>query len=503
MKVDRIIRRSAALLALCMALSGCAPVAFEVQPESTGLVLPEPEVSAPAAPMGDSRQEESRSIGLYYISEDGQALRQIWREVSVPSDKTLEEVVAENLLSMPESAGLSEVVPYGTTLLSLEQSNGVVTVDLSIDARSVEDEQALLNMRAAFANTLCELDGVEYVNLLIGGQEEGILGMPLGAMSQNDGNLATLWAQVQADEARFVQGLEEERTLERNVTLYFPAQDDTYILPEVRKIEFTDDNYQAVLMDELLKGPSANQGTKALTPSESGILAGEPEVQISEDGLKQICFRFVPELRELLNQAGVSEGQFFAALTYTMSGFVPELEGITAFIGEQQVIEVQQAGQILNFEDGVMRREDFHSAAGRQVKLYFAGEDGGLKLVTRAMDQLSATSPRVLLYELFTGVRAGEDAQNVAPDGLLDTDILGVRIENEQALVNLSANFYRCCQTLDAQAERNLVYAMVNTLTELDGIKTVQFYIEGEVVDVLTQKIYIKAPLMRNPGLIN
>ena len=44
---------------------------------------------------------------------------------------------------------------------------------------------------------------------------------------------------------------------------------------------------------------------------------------------------------------------------------------------------------------------------------------------------------------------------------------------------------------------------MVNTLTELDGIKTVQFYIEGEVVDVLTQKIYIKAPLMRNPGLIN
>lgn len=129
MKVNRIIRRSAALLALCMALSGCAPVAFEVQPEATGLVLPEPEVSAPAAPMGDSRQEESRSIGLYYISEDGQALRQIWREVSVPSDKTLEEVVAENLLSMPESAGLSEVVPYGTTLLSLEQSNGVVTVD--------------------------------------------------------------------------------------------------------------------------------------------------------------------------------------------------------------------------------------------------------------------------------------------------------------------------------------------------------------------------------------
>ena len=57
MKVDRIIRRSAALLALCMALSGCAPVAFEVQPESTGLVLPEPEVSAPAAPMGDRGEQ--------------------------------------------------------------------------------------------------------------------------------------------------------------------------------------------------------------------------------------------------------------------------------------------------------------------------------------------------------------------------------------------------------------------------------------------------------------
>lgn len=503
MKLSNIVKRIGALVALCVMLSGCSPVAFEVQPEATGLVLPEPEVSTPEAPMGDSRLEGNLSVGLYYVSEDGQALRQVWRQISLPSDKTLEEVVAENLLSTPEDTGLSTVVPYGTTLLWLEQSNGVVTVDLSIDARNVENEQALLNMRAAFANTLCALDGVEYVNLLIGGQEEGILGMPMGTMTQNDGNLATLWAQVQADEARFIQGLEEERTLERYVTLYFPAQDNTYILPEVRKIVFTDENYEAALLDELLKGPSDNQGTKRLVPQDREILSAEPEIVISEDGFKQICFRFVPELRDLLNQAGVSEAQFFAALTYTMSGFVPELEGITAFIGEEAVLEIQQAGQIQSFEDGVMRREDFHSAAGRQVKLYFANEDGGLKLITRAMGQQSAASPRVLLYELFSGVRAGEDALNVAPDGLMDTDILGVRIENGQALVNLSSNFYRCCQSLDAQAEQNLVYAMVNTLTELDGVKSVQFYIEGEVVDVLAQRIYIKAPLMRNPGIIN
>jgi germination protein M len=502
MKRNRFIRRGVALAALCALLSGCSPVAFEVQKGPAEVALPEPEAGVPEAPMGDSKREDSALISLYYISEDGQALKQIQRQVSLPSDKTLEEVVAENLLSMPENAALGAVAPYGTTLLSLEQSNGVVTVDLSIDARSVENEQALLNMRAAFANTLCALDGVAHVNLLIGGQEEGILGMPMGSMGKNDGNLATLWAQVQADEARFVQGLEGEHTLERNVTFYFPAQDDVYILPEVRSIVFSDENYPQTLMTELLKGPGAEQGVRNLTLQNSEVLTSAPEIQLSEDGLKQICFRFAPNLREMLNQAGVSEGQFFAALVYTMSGFVPELEGVTAFIGDQAVSEVQLGGQMLSLEDGVMRREDFHNAAGRQVELYFAAEEGGLTRITRAMDQQSAASPRVLLMELFAGVRPGENAQNVAPTGLLDTDILGVHIEGDQALVNLSANFYRCCQTLDAKAERNLVYAMVNTLTELDGVKTVQFYIEGEVVDVLSQQIYIKAPLMRNPGII-
>ena len=131
-------------------------------------------------------------------------------------------------------------------------------------------------------------------------------------------------------------------------------------------------------------------------------------------------------------------------------------------------------------------------------------------LLSGAEDALRLGVTLAAVYTVWLGfLKIAEDA------GLMRALARGLRpatsrlfgTKDERALgyiaVNLSANFYRCCQTLDAQAERNLVYAMVNTLTELDGIKTVQFYIEGEVVDVLTQNIYIKAPLMRNPGLIN
>jgi len=79
---------------------------------------------------------------------------------------------------------------------------------------------------------------------------------------------------------------------------------------------------------------------------------------------------------------------------------------------------------------------------------------------------------------------------------------LGVRLLDNMAFVNLSSNMYRCCQSLTAQQERNLIYAIVNTLTSLKRITAVQFQVEGETVDTLVSEIFLRGPLIRNPGLI-
>jgi spore germination protein GerM len=77
-----------------------------------------------------------------------------------------------------------------------------------------------------------------------------------------------------------------------------------------------------------------------------------------------------------------------------------------------------------------------------------------------------------------------------------------VRIEEGIALVNLSGNFYRSCQQMNEQAERNLVYALVNTLCGLDPVRKVRFFIDGQSVDALVTAVSLRGALLPNPGIV-
>ena len=81
-------------------------------------------------------------------------------------------------------------------------------------------------------------------------------------------------------------------------------------------------------------------------------------------------------------------------------------------------------------------------------------------------------------------------------------DILGIQVAGQTARVNLSANFYRCAQSLDPDAERALIYCMVNTLCAMDSIRAVRFYVEGLAAETLAGTVYLKSPLLPNPGIV-
>ena len=67
---------------------------------------------------------------------------------------------------------------------------------------------------------------------------------------------------------------------------------------------------------------------------------------------------------------------------------------------------------------------------------------------------------------------------------------------------NLSGSFYSRCQMLDAAAERRLIYAMVNALTELIDVGAVRFIVEGRIIDTMVQSIYLRTPLLPDPGIV-
>ena len=119
------------------------------------------------------------------------------------------------------------------------------------------------------------------------------------------------------------------------------------------------------------------------------------------------------------------------------------------------------------------------------------------------MSQGEALSPRALLAALFsTETAAALGAVSPVPAALDETDILGVRVRDGVATVNLSARFYSACQDLDEVRERTAVYAIVNTLCGLAGVDGVRFLIEGEGVETLSEYIYMRTVLLPNFGAV-
>lgn len=498
---------SCLLILAALILSGCnALLPTPGQPESD-VVLPTPSPQqAPAAPSGESREEYTERVTMFYVSSDMKQLLPLTRTLLLSGDDDLIEKVMERLLMEPDREDVKAIAPAGTRLLSADMGNGVVTVDLSPEARN-QGQQEQVFMRAAITNTLTRLEGagVRYVNVLIGGQAESmgesVSAMPYGAHQRVDNNLSAVWTQAQADMERFAPG-NNQRQLDVSAVLYFASAQDERLLPEVRRVRFTSDDLIMPLLRELVRGPIELSVAKMVLPGDVEPVLSTPTITTSSDGRRLIKLMLSADFEEQIRQRGLSLKQVYGALTLTLCRLVPEVDGLTMYLGGYRVERVASASGDLTFEDGVMVASDFGHMVGETVGIYLADEEGLLTRAWRVLDPYGAALPSTLLKQLILGPRAAEPGLlPVAPEGVSDADFLGVRVEQDTVLINLSSNFYRCCQQLDEQGERLLVYAMVNTLTEMRGISKVRLYVEGEQVDTLVRNIYLRVPLIRNPGI--
>lgn len=494
----------ALLLCLVMALplGGCTSVSLVPVQQMGDVALPLPKEKIPAAPTGDSRSESSARVSLYFISADQKQLTPLSRTMLVKGEDTLTERTLKRLLDAEDSgpAGLMPVAPAGTRVEWIEQSQGVVTLSLTMDALKL-DAPAMCWMEAAIADTLTALNGIRYVNVLIDGKAESATMIPAGTLSRTDLNLTALWTQRQDDDER----LDADPALAaigRDATLYFAGWSGDRMLPEVRPITLNTHEFAEVLIEELRKGPRGTAQAHAVLPQDARLKYA-PDIDMLDDGRRVLKLAFEGDLFALLKRDGLSAWQMFGALSLTLCRFIPELDGLRIWVGDDTslVTKLTDGVRRYSFPDGVVSPDMFE--VGRVARLYFAGADGALTAVDRLVDQYSAVSPRALLEQLIDGPLVFDGgAKPVMPDGVADADLLGIRIEERTALVNLSSNFYRLCQGLTPDEERNLIYAMVNTLCELDFVNRVRFYVAGATVDTLTRDIFLRGALLPNPGLV-
>lgn len=478
------VRRAALaawLAALLLLLGGCVSRMSERAP--VDLSAEEILTDIPA-PTQDGEQNCELRCTLYFLSEDGSRLMPVTRSVTVEGGKCRAQAALDALLSGPEAGENGVFWPdlgavRGERLL--EVSCGVATVDLPARVRTLSQEM-LYAVRVAIANTLTEFSEISYVNVLIGGREEGLdLGatLPVGTITRVDD------LDVGARYSRLYEQRLSSSGVTRLTTLYFPAAEGGLLLPEVRSIAYEQVSpieYLYTLLGEMGKGAGLSLCAQDV-PAPLQYIEEMPEIVRTEDGYVAIELRLSDALTPALDAAGIPRETYMAMLTDTLMGFVPGVEGLRVTIGGETAA-------------ALATRSDYEGCVGAPATLYVR-EGAGLTRVQRVLPQARANDARARLEALME-----LEERSALPGGLTREDILAVHAGNETIAVNLSGRFRDALAGLDRAQERAAVYAMVNTLTEGTRVSRVAFFFEGEQVQTLAGELEMRGTFVRNPGMV-
>lgn len=222
-----------------------------------------------------------------------------------------------------------------------------------------------------------------------------------------------------------------------------------------------------------------------------------PEIRIEKyevnDGILQLYFS-----KEYLNMNNVQEVLCRGAVARTFLQ-VEGIDGVTFFVDHTALVNAD--GTIV----GTMRGDSFIDNPGKEIQniqeteitLYFASSDGkGLvKEVQKVYYNSNMSVEKLVLERLLKGPKS-ENAQGTIPEG---TQLINVSVMDGICLVNFDNGFLN--YNFDIE-EDVVIYSIVDSLTELPTVNTVQISINGDTSQVYREKMSLSDRYERNLDLV-
>ncbi len=514
-------------LAACLLLSGCGVISDS---NSTGTKVPTSVLDL--SELSESGRMDTYAI--YFLNSSNNTLTAEPRKLNIKQDTNPAITAVEALLAGPSNDSVAGVAKIGMTLDYIEFSNEAANVYINYYGGLMQSEEAYI-LEQAIANTVTDILGDTSICVFYNGIRRGFDGYPAAPLKKQVGNVhdayTNAYAKYVPQQLNMNNGPEEAKPTDEQTVLpsigstptghttqnslmqnepavaeiptvlYFVAASGDYILPEVRTVkyvpghfegeEYVDGNYIEAVIEELRKGP---QNTAVL---ESPLLS---ESKLTTSPLKiangSAAYDLSLMFSDLPSGTGKEALLSYAAIIYSITGLVPGIEDVNLYVRGTQVTGGSAGGS---------KRNDYFGCLGSSAPVYFEDENSDLLLeVSRSMEQGQIWSARARLLELMRGPQKGdsESVEAVMPTGSSEADILAVNVDNDTAYINLSENFKNACKGLSERSEMLLVFAMVNTVTALDGISKVQFLVEGKQVDTLAGHLCLSDPFLKNYGII-
>ncbi|MGN0183052.1 MAG: GerMN domain-containing protein [Candidatus Ornithomonoglobus sp.] len=254
------------------------------------------------------------------------------------------------------------------------------------------------------------------------------------------------------------------------VDLYFMNEDGTGIIAEPRELRYKDDTDLAqTVVEKLRKGPSASKRGRIMSrdtklqriefTDEYGIIVDFSSSFLSEDPSRNVLSVYA--VTKSLCSTGIVTN-----VMVTVDG-----EGIS-----------DRDGNLLGFvaaSDINLETEEYQSEM-REVVLYF-GDRSSTKLVKETRT-IKITDQQPIEQYIINELIKGPDDKTMQPVLSKSTVLMSVDVEDNICYLSFRSNFLKE-NAGDSNHERQVIYSIVNSLTELNTISRVQFYMDGKRVD--------------------
>lgn len=186
------------------------------------------------------------------------------------------------------------------------------------------------------------------------------------------------------------------------------------------------------------------------------------------------------------------------AIVHTMMQ-VKEVSGVSFYADNLPLLDAN------GDEIGIMTGDTFVENPGEKINniqegdftLYFANEEGdGLVSESQHVYYSGNISPEKKVMELILEGPESKNARRAVPEG---TGLISVSVMDGVCFVNLDENFL--VQDFNIQ-EDVVIYSIVNSLTELQNVNTVQLSVKGETNMNYREKMSLSEYYKKNLDLI-
>lgn len=395
---------------------------------------------------GDSA--DGMKLNFYYCVE---GTDQLTSTVSVEPEQrevtfyTLAQMM-EAYLAGPSSDRLRSPFPDGTKMLSLKEGEDGLEITMSGSFFTLQGIELSIESYC-LGRTVCEYLDLGHVIVV---DEMGSIRMeidPENYLLENSFNTENAMV----------------------FTLYFPDQSHRYLTPETREVTLSEnESPETYLLRQLLQGPN-----------ESALVSPFPkDTQVLHvDTVDGVCT--VDLSREFFDQYDQDPYGAYTAI-YSLVNTLTSLEHIDSvqLLRQGELVEkcsVFTVGASISRYSGSV---GLIRASGTELDINVYVRENGGKGVFGVPVRVKQTIVQPLAEAVARTVVSFEAPQgfyNPIPYG---TELLGISMSGNVCYVDLSREFIPTEDTEDA--ERDAVWALVSSLTELDNINSVVLTVEGE-----------------------